>query len=94
MADVDAGESTFKAVAEADRRKAETERVRKESEAEEVRRKEQRLGRGKSLGALPVKTGADLREEEMRGLTPEARARMERERRARAAEERLKRMER
>ncbi|USP77846.1 uncharacterized protein yc1106_05120 [Curvularia clavata] len=79
--------------AEADRRKAETERVRKESEAEEVRRKEQRLGKGKALGALPVRTAADLREEEMRGLTPEARARMERERRARAAEERLRRMQ-
>jgi hypothetical protein len=93
----DAQEKTEKAAeskAEADRRKAETERVRKESEAEELKRKEQRLGKGKSLGALPVKTGADLREEEMRGLTPEARARMERERRARAAEERLKRMQR
>jgi hypothetical protein len=92
----DAQEKNEKAAeskAEADRRKAETERVRKESEAEEVRRKEQRLGKGKALGALPVKTGADLREEEMRGLTPEARARMERERRARAAEERLKRMQ-
>lgn len=79
--------------AEAERRKAETERVRKESESEEVRRKEARLGKGKALGALPTKTGADLREEEMRGLTPEARARMERERRARAAEERFKRMQ-
>ncbi|KAH9866771.1 hypothetical protein J1614_008464 [Plenodomus biglobosus] len=79
--------------AEAERRKAETERVRKESESEEVRRKEARLGKGKALGALPIKTGADLREEEMRGLTPEARARMERERRARAAEERFKRMQ-
>ncbi|KAI4653797.1 hypothetical protein J4E93_001564 [Alternaria ventricosa] len=93
----DAQEKTEKAAeskAEAERRKAETERVRKESEAEEIRKKEQKLGKGKSLGALPVKTGADLREEEMRGLTPEARARMERERRARAAEERLKRMQR
>ncbi|KAL1796616.1 hypothetical protein ACET3X_005156 [Alternaria dauci] len=92
----DAQEKTDKAAeskAEADRRKVEADRVRKESEAEEVRRKEQRLGKGKSLGALPAKTGADLREEEMRGLTPEARARMERERRARAAEERLKRMQ-
>lgn len=92
----DAQEKNEKAAeskAESERRKAETERVRKESEAEEVRRKEQRLGKGKALGALPAKTGADLREEEMRGLTPEARARMERERRARAAEERLKRMQ-
>jgi hypothetical protein len=79
--------------AEAERRKAETERVRKESEAEEAKRRDQRLGKGKALGALPVKTGADLREEEARGLTPEARARIERERRARAAEERFKRMQ-
>lgn len=92
----DAQDKSDKAVedkAEAERRKAETERVRKESEAEEARRREQRLGKGKALGALPVKTGAELREEEMRGLTPEARARMERERRARAAEERFKRLQ-
>jgi hypothetical protein len=78
---------------EAERRKAETERVRKESEAEEAKRTDQRLGKGKSLGMLPVKTGAEKREEEARGLTPEARARIERERRARAAEERFKRMQ-
>jgi hypothetical protein len=79
--------------AEAERRKAETERVRKESEAEEAKRSDQRLGKGKALGMAPVKTGADLREEEARGLTPEARAKIERERRARAAEERFKRMQ-
>ncbi|KAH7408586.1 hypothetical protein DE146DRAFT_646665 [Phaeosphaeria sp. MPI-PUGE-AT-0046c] len=92
----DAQEKTEKATedkAESERRKAETERVRKESEAEEARRREQRLGKGKALGAMAVKTGADRREEEMRGLTPEARARIERERRARAAEERFKRMQ-
>lgn len=76
--------------AESERRKAETERVRKEGEAEEAKKRDQRLGKGKALGALPVKTGADLREEEARGLTPEARARIERERRARAAEARFK----
>lgn len=79
--------------AEAGRRKAETERMRKEGEAEEARKREQRTGKGKTLGALPAKTGAEVREEEMRGLTPEARMRMERERRARAVEERLKRMQ-
>ncbi|KAH7359634.1 ankyrin repeat and zinc finger domain-containing protein 1 [Pyrenochaeta sp. MPI-SDFR-AT-0127] len=89
----DKSEKAAETKAEAERRKLETERVRKESEAEEARRREQRIGKGKALGALPVKTGADLREEEMRGLTPEARARMERERRARAAEERFKRMQ-
>jgi hypothetical protein len=86
-------EKAAESKAEAERRKAETERVRKESEAEEAKRTDRRLGKGKALGAMPVKTGADLREEEMRGLTPEARARMERERRARAAEERFKRMQ-
>jgi hypothetical protein len=92
----DSQEKTEKAAeskAEAERRRAETERVRKEGEAEEAKRRDQRLGKGKALGALPVKTGAELREEEARGLTPEARARIERERRARAAEERFKRMQ-
>jgi len=87
----DAQEKSEKAAeskAEAERRKAETERVRKESEAAEAKRNETRLGKGKTLGA-PVKTGADLREEEMRGLTPEARARLERERRALAAMKRM-----
>ncbi|KAH8724290.1 ankyrin repeat and zinc finger domain-containing protein 1 [Phaeosphaeriaceae sp. PMI808] len=89
----DKTEKAAESKAESERRKAETERVRKESEAEEAKRTNQRLGKGKALGAMPVKTGADLREEEMRGLTPEAQARMERERRARAAEERFKRMQ-
>ncbi|KAF2686229.1 hypothetical protein K458DRAFT_476777 [Lentithecium fluviatile CBS 122367] len=79
--------------AEAERRKAETERLRKEGEEENRKRMEKRLGKGKALGAVPVKTGAEKREEETRGLTPEARARMERERRARAAEERMKRLQ-
>ncbi|KAJ4363642.1 hypothetical protein N0V83_009938 [Neocucurbitaria cava] len=82
--------------AESERRKAEAERLRKEGEAEEARRREGRLGKGKALGAGGmglVKSGAEVREEEMRGLSDEARARMERERRARAAEERFKRMQ-
>lgn len=78
--------------AEAERRKAETERLRKESEAEDTKKRESRLGKGKIIG-VPEKTGAEKREEEMRGLGPEARARMERERRARAAEERMKRLQ-
>ncbi|KAF1961576.1 ankyrin repeat and zinc finger domain-containing protein 1 [Byssothecium circinans] len=78
---------------EAERRKAETERLRKESEAEEAKRREQRIGKGKTLGAPMIKSGAEKREEETRGLTPEARARMERERRARAAEERMRRLQ-
>ncbi|ORY15191.1 ankyrin repeat and zinc finger domain-containing protein 1 [Clohesyomyces aquaticus] len=79
--------------AEADRRKTETERLRKETEVEEATRREKRIGKGKTLGALVEKTGAEKREEESRGLTPEVRARLERERRARAAEERMRRLQ-
>lgn len=92
----DAREKAEKATedkAETERRKAETERLRKESEAEESTRREKRIGVGKTLGAFPAKTGAEKREEDARGLTPEARAKLERERRARAAEERMRRLQ-
>lgn len=49
-------------------------------------------GRALALGAVQ-KTAQEKREEETRGLTPEMRARLERERRARAAEERIKRLQ-
>ncbi|OCK83544.1 hypothetical protein K432DRAFT_401921 [Lepidopterella palustris CBS 459.81] len=78
---------------EAERRKAETERLRKQSEQEEAARREKKIGKGKALGGVPEKTGAEKREEESRGLTPEVRARLERERRARAAEERIRRLQ-
>ncbi|KAF1925649.1 ankyrin repeat and zinc finger domain-containing protein 1 [Didymella exigua CBS 183.55] len=87
----DKSERAAESHAEAERRKAETERVRKESEAAEAARTTQRLGKGNALGRLLEKTGAQVREEQARGLTPEAQARLERERRARAAEERMKR---
>ena len=77
--------------AEAERRKADLERIRKEEETRNVGRIERKAGAGKSLGAVE-KTGAERREEEARGLTPEMRTKLERERRARAAEERMKRM--
>lgn len=77
--------------AEAERRKKETERLRKETEEEEKRKREQRIGKGRVVGAAPVKTAQEVREEEARGMTPEARMRLERERRARAAEERMRR---
>ena len=43
------------------------------------------------LGVV-AKTAEERREEDARGMTPEMRMRIERERRARAAEERMKRM--
>ncbi|KAI1110696.1 hypothetical protein F5Y14DRAFT_428049 [Nemania sp. NC0429] len=51
-------------------------------------------GKGRSfLDAGAPRSAQDKREEEARGLTPEQRAKLDRERRARAAEERLKRMQ-
>jgi hypothetical protein len=77
--------------AESERRKADLERIAKEEEARHVGRIEKKAGAGKSLGVVE-KTGSEKREEEGRGLTPEMRMRLERERRARAAEERMRRM--
>ena len=73
--------------AETDRRKAEEERLRKEKPVVDQTTKKG----GKTLGAVP-KTAEERREEDARGMTPEMRMRIERERRARAAEERMKRM--
>ncbi|OCL06634.1 hypothetical protein AOQ84DRAFT_440711 [Glonium stellatum] len=68
--------------------------TRAEVEKREQReRAEKRVGKGKALGGVPEKTAAEKREEEARGLTPEVRARLERERRARAAEERIRRLQ-
>ena len=73
--------------AEKERRKAEEERLRKEKSAVDQTTNKG----GKTLGVVP-KTAEERREEDARGLTPETRMRIERERRARAAEERMKRM--
>ncbi|MCJ1353779.1 MAG: hypothetical protein MMC33_003766 [Icmadophila ericetorum] len=75
--------------AEADRRRIETDRLKAESLARE---QEATLRKGGKPLGMPKKTGAEQREVEARGLTPEMRAKLERERRARAAEERMRRM--
>lgn len=76
---------------EADRRKGEVEKLKKQDVERETQKIEGRLGKGKSLGVLEsvAKKGAERREEEGRGMTPEMRAKLERERRARAAEARM-----
>jgi len=73
---------------EAERRKFEEERLKKEG-PKVVDTKASKKG-GKVLG-VPDLTAEERREEEARGMTPEMRMRLERERRARAAEERMKR---
>ncbi|OAA60007.1 ankyrin repeat and zinc finger domain containing protein 1 [Cordyceps fumosorosea ARSEF 2679] len=76
---------------EAERRRAEEERLKKEGpKVPETRHAGGKAGQ--VLGA-PPKTAQERREEEARGLTPEMRLRLDRERRARAAEERLKKMQ-
>ena len=76
--------------AESERRKAETERLKRESQSNTDVNSGQKVS-GRVLGALE-KTGAERREADARGLTPEMRVKLERERRARAAEERMRRM--
>ncbi|KKK18273.1 hypothetical protein P175DRAFT_0501963 [Aspergillus ochraceoroseus IBT 24754] len=75
---------------ESNRRKVEMDRLKKE----EVERAAHAIARkgGRALGGVE-KTAAEKREDEMRGMTPEMRMRLERERRARAAEERIRRMQ-
>jgi hypothetical protein len=75
---------------EMERRKADLEQIRQQEEAASVQRTENKYGGGKTLVSQPEKTGVDRREEEARGLTPELRMKLERERRARAAENRLR----
>ena len=73
------------------RRKAEEERLKTEGPRVDnngVRRKG-----GQLLGGGPPKTAEERRSEEARGLTADQRVRLERERRARAAEERLRRLQ-
>jgi len=72
---------------EADRRRAEEERLRTEGP-----RVDGRSGKSLLAGAA-AKTAQEKREDEARGLTTEMRLRLERERRARAAEERMRRMQ-
>lgn len=75
---------------EAERRKTEEERLKKEGP--KVNDTARRKG-GSTLLAATEKSAEEKRREEARGMTPEQRMRLERERRARAAEERLRRMQ-
>lgn len=79
--------------AEAKRRREELAKIQQQEEQGGIDRMERKAGSGKSLSAATEKTGAEKREEEARGLTPEMRMRLERERRARAAEERFRKLQ-
>ncbi|RPB05254.1 hypothetical protein L873DRAFT_1825403 [Choiromyces venosus 120613-1] len=72
------------------------EKARRQKELEKLKQQEAKnptkAGGGRSL-ASSIVMGLSRREEEEKGLTPEAKARLERERRARAAEERIRKMQ-
>ena len=76
---------------ESQRREDELERLRKEDQARQAA--EMKRSGGRTLAPTVEKTFSEKREEETRGMTPEMRMRLERERRARAAEERMRRMQ-
>lgn len=76
---------------------AEVEKKRREAEVEKLRRKdsekiEQKFGKGNVL-EKPALTAEERRAEEAKGMTDEMRLRLEREKRARAAEERMRRLQ-
>jgi hypothetical protein len=89
----DAREKKEEAKKEEERRKAEEKRLKEEGPkaVDGPLGKSQGRGRERALGMVQ-KTAQEKREEEAKGMTPEMRMRLERERRARAAEERMKRM--
>lgn len=90
----DAREKQEEAKAEEERRKAEKERLKLEGpKVVDSGPLGKAAGRGRmaALGQVQ-KTAQEKREEEARGMTPEMRVKLERERRARAAEERMKKM--
>jgi hypothetical protein len=90
----DAREKQEEVKKEEERRKAEAARLKEEGPKVADSPLGKAAGRGRALALGHVqKTAQEKREEEARGLTPEMRMRLERERRARAAEERMKRMQ-
>ncbi|CAG8055674.1 unnamed protein product [Penicillium olsonii] len=76
---------------EASRRQADLDRLKREEAEKSAFARTTKSG-GRTVGAVE-KSAAEKREEETRGMTPEMRMRLERERRARAAEERFKKMQ-
>jgi hypothetical protein len=87
-------EKQEKKMKEEERRKVESERLNAEGpKIHESGPLGKAAGRGRALAlGAAQKTAQEKREEETKGMTPEMKMRFERERRARAAEERMKKM--
>ncbi|OQO13658.1 hypothetical protein B0A48_01887 [Cryoendolithus antarcticus] len=87
----EAAEQAEENAAEKARRQKETERLREEERAKGVQAKEDNFGKGRLL-SKPILTAEERRAEDARGMTDEMRIKVERERRARAAEERMRKL--
>ncbi|TGO35713.1 hypothetical protein BHYA_0149g00260 [Botrytis hyacinthi] len=100
----EAGKRDAREKEEENKKKMEEKRIDDERlvKEEEERERERNLkgggkfssrgGKGKIVGAGVQASGQEKRDQEMRDMTPEMKMRVERERRARAAEERMKRL--
>lgn len=78
--------------AEKSRRQLEMERIRQEDAEKQSGKREQNFGKG-HLMSRPQMTAEERRQEEARGMSEEMKVRLEREKRARAAEERMRRLQ-
>jgi hypothetical protein len=86
-------EKAAEEAAEKQRREAEMERLRKEDEEKISNARDKKLGKDIGLGTGRPMTAEERRAEDAKGMTDEMKMRMEREKRARAAEERMKRLQ-
>ncbi|KAK5174802.1 uncharacterized protein LTR77_001885 [Saxophila tyrrhenica] len=84
-------EAASEAEAEKARKAAEAERLREQDKARMGEQREKRFGKGRVV-EKPRVTAEERRAEEARGMTEDMRVRLEREKRARAAEERMRRL--
>lgn len=85
-------EKASEAAAEKQRRQNEVEKLRNEDAERIANAREKRFGKGHIM-EKPKMTAEERRMEEARGMSDEMRMKLEREKRARAAEERMKRLQ-
>jgi hypothetical protein len=86
-------EKASEEAAEKSRRDQEAEKLRKADADKIDQSREKKYGAGRTLVQKPALTAQERRMEDARGMTDEMRMKLERERRARAAEERIKKMQ-
>jgi hypothetical protein len=86
-------EKSAEEAAEKQRHQQEVEKLRKADADKVDQNSEKKFGAGRTLVQKPALTAQERRMEDARGMTDEMRMKLERERRARAAEERIRKMQ-